>query len=148
MTNLNNNNSNSSKTTDPKYRPGTVNNQASNFSSPAEDQYKSNKSTSPDSRMDVKTDVKADAKTDLNSASIAAKDSDWAGLEDKILEQSKMLGDLLERAGERVKSIGFEKIGTVIHDLGNKIEHFKGVQAFRKSDKANEKNNNVSSGAI
>ena len=50
---------------------------------------------------------------------------DGVGFQDKILSKIAELGDLLERAGEKVESKGFESIGEAIYKLGNRLEHFK-----------------------
>lgn len=46
-------------------------------------------------------------------------------VQDKILTKVHELGDLLERAGEKVEKTGFQKIGEAIYKLGNRIEHLK-----------------------
>jgi len=46
-------------------------------------------------------------------------------VQDKILTKVHELGDLLERAGEKVEKTGFQKIGEAISKLGNRIEHLK-----------------------
>lgn len=46
-------------------------------------------------------------------------------LQDRILAKVAELGDLLERAGEKIESKGFEKIGEAIYRLGDRMEHLK-----------------------
>ena len=38
---------------------------------------------------------------------------------------SHKVGDAIERAGEKVKGMGAEKLGQKIYNAGNKIEHSK-----------------------
>ncbi|RYZ89490.1 MAG: hypothetical protein EOP04_06675 [Proteobacteria bacterium] len=62
---------------------------------------------------------------------------DMSALQEKILQQVTDLGDMLERAGEKIEGKGFEKIGEAIYSLGNKIEHLRdGFSPSKKTEDA------------
>lgn len=57
-------------------------------------------------------------------------------MQEKILTKVHELGDMLERAGDKVEKKGFEKIGEAISKLGNRIEHLREEKS--SSDHSNQ----------
>lgn len=60
-----------------------------------------------------------------------AQSKDWqsgseqGGLQGKVMAKITELGDMLERAGEKIEANGFQRIGEAIYRLGDKIERFQ-----------------------
>jgi len=63
-------------------------------------------------------------------------DASEGTLQDRILTKIAELGDLLERAGEKIESKGFDKIGEAIYRLGDNLEHLKDTKFMSGKDKS------------
>lgn len=46
---------------------------------------------------------------------------------------SQKAGDQIERLGEKISNAGAEKIGKVVHDAGDKIEHMNDKKNVNKN---------------
>lgn len=46
-------------------------------------------------------------------------------LQEEILKHIRVVGDMIERVGEKLETGDFEKIGDAIYDLGNRLEQIK-----------------------
>ena len=77
------------------------------------------------------------------------RSSDFEGSKDslqgRILEQVRNLGDMLERAGEKIEQSGYQRIGEAIYNLGDRLEHLKSKSASGGSS-SSAKTGSVSTG--